>query len=281
MLRKRLKNEHRTIEQLRKHYEIEKELATRLRNAPPQERRYLYSSLYDELFRQVSHHSLLTRKASLQETFRFVSQQIRFLKRFVDKNTVFLEIGPGDCTLSFKVAELVKQVYAIDVSEEITKQSTPPRNFELILSDGSNIPLPASSINVAYSHQLMEHLHPDDAIEQVRNIYTALVPGGTYICITPNRFRGPCDISRYFDTIATGFHLKEYTFTELSNLFKVVGFTKSKAYVGGRGIYIRFPTSLIRLIEKMLIIIPLNYRNVLTQSLPLRLLLGIQLIGVK
>ena len=63
----------------------------------------------------------------------------------------------------------------------------------------------------------MEHLHPDDALEQLQNIYSALVPGGIYLCITPNRLSGPQDVSRDFDMVATGFHLKEYTISELSN----------------------------------------------------------------
>ena len=41
----------RTAAQIRAHYEIEKELASRLRGASKAERRTLYASLYDELFR--------------------------------------------------------------------------------------------------------------------------------------------------------------------------------------------------------------------------------------
>lgn len=62
----------------------------------------------------------------------------------------------------------------------------------------------------------MEHLHPDDAYEQLQEIYNALIPGGIYICITPNRLSGPHDVSQYFDSIATGFHPKEYTTVEMN-----------------------------------------------------------------
>jgi predicted SAM-dependent methyltransferase len=51
----------------------------------------------------------------------------------------------------------------------------------------------------------MEHLHPDDAFEQLKQIYTALTPGGLYICTTPNRLTGPHDVSKYFDETAAGF----------------------------------------------------------------------------
>ena len=53
----------RTPEQIREHYEIEKKLASQLRDATREERRSLYSSLYDELFRRVPSHPQLTDKA--------------------------------------------------------------------------------------------------------------------------------------------------------------------------------------------------------------------------
>src|SRR5215210_8330031 len=93
MLRKRVKGENRTIGQLREHYEVEKELALKLRYATRQERRHLYSSLYDELYRRVPHHPQVTTKTSPKWTAYHVSRQMRFLRRFLDKGTTFLEVG--------------------------------------------------------------------------------------------------------------------------------------------------------------------------------------------
>lgn len=282
MLVKQEKGEHRTVEQLKEQYEIEKELASRLRNASRQERRrFLYSSLYDEFYRRVPQHPHLTRKSSSEDQIKAVSSQMRFLHSFLNRDSTFLEIGPGDCALSLEVAKFVKKVYAVDVSEEITKRSTFPQNFRLILSDGCNIPLPANSVNVAYSNQLMEHLHPDDAFEQLQNIHKALTPNGVYICITPNRLNGPHDISKYFDTVATGFHLREYTITELSNLFRTVGFLRIRVGVGAKGIYMISPSSPCILCEKVLSILPSSPRKAVARSVLMRLLLGIRLVGTK
>ncbi|MGZ8941562.1 MAG: hypothetical protein ACXW00_02180 [Methylobacter sp.] len=132
----------------------------------------------------------------------------------------------------------------MDISNEITKHSIIPDNFQLILSDGCSVPVPPNSVNVGYSNQLMEHLHPDDAFEQLQKIYNAFVPGGAYICITPNRLSGPSDVSRGFDVIATGFHLKEYTTLELSTLFKKVGFSSVRVCVGVKVKYISLPVFL-------------------------------------
>ncbi|HEX7183079.1 MAG TPA: class I SAM-dependent methyltransferase [Thermoanaerobaculia bacterium] len=273
--------QHRTTEQLRHHYEVERELADRLRKASGEERLSLYSSVYNELFRRVPDHPQLSRKASALEIHGRVSRQMMLLRDFLHRESTYLEIGPGDCTLAFEVARSVKKVFAVDVSGEITSGMTPPPNFQLILSDGRNIPLPRESVDVAYSNQLMEHLHPDDALEQLRNVYDTLKPGGAYICVTPSRLTGPHDISRYFDAVATGFHLREYTVGELRDLFLAVGFSKvrSLSRIGPR--YLGLPVLPIAGCERLLDSLPARWRRAVADRPPLRPLLGVRLIGVK
>lgn len=278
------KTENRSIEQLIEHYEIEKELAGRLLNANKEERQYLYTALYDELYRNVPHHSQLTRKSSPEISAWIVAQRMQLLEHFLNPNITFLEVGPGDCSLSLEISKYVKKIYAVDVATELTQQLKAPPNFEFIISDGCSIPVPENSVNIAYSHQLMEHLHPDDAIEQVKNIYKALTPNGSYICITPNRLSGPHDISRYFDETATGFHLKEYTVTELYELFRAVGFSKV-SWVKSKGkTYIEFPITpttlpIVRTIEAIIGALPFPLRRTIANT-PM-LFRGMTIIGTK
>lgn len=275
--------ERRTIEQLSEHYEIEKELANRLKNSTKEDRKKknLYSTLYDELYQRVPHHPQLTMKADVKAQREAIAAQMKRLSNFLDREYTFLELGPGDCHLSFEVAKYVRKVYAIDVSEEITKNPHQPKNFELILSDGSSVNVPPESIDVAYSNQLMEHLHPDDAIDQLQGIYNALVPGGIYICVTPHRFTGPHDISKYFDDVATGFHLKEYTNKELYRLFKSVGFSKIQSYLGAKGIYVKFPIYPAIIVEYLLEPLLYSVRRKISKALLVRNLFGIHLIATK
>ncbi len=276
-----MKQHQRTPEQIKEHYEIEKQLAHRLRNSTSEERRTLYTSLYDELFRSVPHHPQLTIKSSPEESARKVAYELKHLQPFLKSDTTFLEIGPGDCALSFAVARIVKTVYAIDVSEEITKNLSRPPNFKLILSDGANIPVPAGSMDIAYSNQLMEHLHTDDALKQLQNIYDALAPGGIYMCVTPNRLNGPHDVSMHFDTVATGFHLKEYTITELCHLFQTTGFSKVRLLVSLKNIRVFLPVLPVKICEKMLSALPYSLRKSLATRRPAAKLLGIRLVGTK
>jgi SAM-dependent methyltransferase len=275
------RGDSRTREQLREHYEIEKDLASRLRKATSQERQHLYSALYDELYQRVSHHPRNTRRLSPEDNARAVRGQMLFLRRFLRPGSVFLEVGPGDCSLSFEVARSVRKVYAIDVSAVATRNASRPDNVDIVTFDGINIPLPSASVDVAYSHQVMEHLHQDDAQAQLRSIYDVLVPGGEYVCLTPNRLYGPSDISMYFDETPTGFHMKEYTNTDLSHLMLRSGFARVKAYAGLKGHYAPVPNFVMASFEAFLDLLPHALRRSIARSRPVANSLGIRLVATK
>ncbi|WP_404787656.1 class I SAM-dependent methyltransferase [Altericista sp. CCNU0014] len=276
-----VKGDNRSPEQITEHYLLEKDLAAHLLQAQQHERRHLYRSLYDKLFREITHHPQITRKMDAEASRVEVQRKMNLVKRYLHPDTVFLEVGPGDCQFSFKVAEDVKKVYAVDVSPEITKNAKMPDNFELIISSGCDVPAEENSISIAYSNQLMEHLHPEDAYEQLQDLYRCLQPGGSYICITPNRLAGPHDISKYFDPVATGFHLKEYTNQELYDLFLTVGFSKITTYAGGKGVYLKVPRFLALIGEYILDKVPSKLRYWIGNFLPVRALLGVILVAQK
>jgi len=271
----------RSAEQIRQHYLVERDLADRLRSGSKEARRELYTEVYDELFRRVPDHPQLSLKLDPKARQDNLNQRLTILKKYLTARATYLEIGPGDCSLAIEVAKLACKVYAVDVSSEITKEVELPENVELIISDGSSIPVPHNSIDLAYSDQLMEHLHPEDAIDQLRNVYNALAPGGRYICITPNRLSGPHDVSRYFDDVATGFHLKEYSATELADMFEDVGFRKVEVLLGARQFHLKAPTLVIKAVESVLARAPRRLGRTLARGLPLRSILGVKLVGIK
>ena len=127
----------------------------------------------------------------------------------------------------------------------------------------------------------MEHLHPDDAVAQLDGIARALRPGGVYLCVTPNRISGPHDISYYFDDVATGFHLKEYTFAELRALMRAAGFARVTPYLGAGRLHLFYPGFLVRAWEGVMGVLPASLRRRLAPSLPSRLLLGLSLVARK
>src|SRR5213079_724544 len=114
----------------------------------------------------------------------------------------------------------VAAVYAVDVTDSLFGTGVRPPNFFFVPSDWVPISLPPESIDIAYSNQLLEHVHPEDAEDHVRPVFQTLQPRGKYICITPNRLSGPWDISRQFTDTARGLHLREYTVSELVDLLR-------------------------------------------------------------
>lgn len=273
----------RTPEQRLEHYRIERALADRLRTADRAGRRGLYSSVYDELFRSVPDHPQLARVADAGARSRDLARQMAVVGRFLRPGLTYLELGPGDCAVALEVARNAGKVYAVEVSEEITRGIDPPPNFELLITDGAEVPVPPGSVDLIYSNQLMEHLHPEDAAEQLANVARAMKPGGRYVCITPNALSGPHDISGHYDDHPTGFHLREYTVGELVVLFRGVGFTRFRLIVGARGVYLPFtlPVWPVRAAEWALARVPPGARRWLARSWAVKPVLGVNLVATR
>lgn len=276
-----LADETRSVMQVREHYEVEIELAERLRRARREERPLLYGRLYDELFERVTDHPQLTRKNTAEGQRLDVERQLSFLRPHVKAQDVFMEVGAGDCALSRQVANLCWSVYSVDVSPVIAGGQALPVNCEFVLSGGCDVPVPPQSVDVAYSNQLMEHLHPEDAQAQLQSIQQAIRPGGKYVCVTPNRISGPWDVSMYFDEVARGFHLREYSVDELTNLLVRSGFSRVDIYAGGRGVFMRVPKIVVRVAEALLEKLPYSLRSRLAHWMPVRGLLGLRVVAWK
>jgi SAM-dependent methyltransferase len=225
----------RTHERIRAHYEIERELADRLRSAPASARPSLYAEVYDELFRRVPDHPQLGRRDSDEARDAGVIPELRLVRLFLPPGGRFLEIGAGDCSLAAAVAAIAEHVHAVDVSAEVAGGRPLPGNVELTLTHGCSLPVSSATIDLAYSNQLLEHLHPDDAAAHAAEVHRVLRPGGRYLCATPNRLTGPHDVSAGFCACARGLHLREYTTAELAALLTAGGFSAVRAVLRMRG----------------------------------------------
>jgi len=242
---------NRTYEGLLHHFEIERAIAKRLKAADRQERKQIYSTMYDQLFAQVPDHPRLTRRADASLTDRLNKTKTKLLEPFLNADSVFLEFGSGDCRFSFEMAKRFREVHAVDIADQTGSGVTPPSNFSLTVYDGYELDLPDSSIDIAFSDQLIEHLHPEDTAHHFKLVHRLLKPGGTYLFRTPHRLTGPHDVSRYFSEQAKCFHLKEWTYGELSALLEDLGYSSTATYWFGKGILLRVPPGLFRLIERI------------------------------
>lgn len=240
---------NRSYEGVLRHYTAERAIAARLRTAGEQARKEIYSTMYAELFAQVPDHPRLTRRADEAMTRRNIRTKERLLKPFIRGDATLLEFGAGDCRFSIAMAKRFRQVHAVDIADQIGSGVALPGNFYLTVYDGYNLDMARESIDVAFSDQLVEHLHPEDTAKHFRLVHRLLKPGGAYLFRTPHRLTGPHDVSRYFAERAEGFHLREWTYAELMATLRELGYRSVTAYWFGKGILLPMPAAAFRLIE--------------------------------
>lgn len=210
---------------LKEQYEFEKESALTLLNSNRAERETLYAEIYNEFYNRYPHHRDVERNASKE-------LQFKLLKPFLDQSTTFLEIGGGNLSLSKDISKLAKKVISIEASEHEDSKLKDYPNISIHVANMPPYKLDENSIDLAYSCHFIEHIHPDDALEHSQEINRLLSPTGAYICITPNSVYGPHDVSRFFDKKPSGLHLKEYTHSDLKELFIKSGFKEVKLIPG-------------------------------------------------
>ena len=275
---RRALNDARAADRIIEHYVLERQLSDQLRCAAPESRSATYTEVYKKLFASLPDHPQQDPNSGHPAR---VDAQLRAIKRHVEPGAIFLELGCGDAALGFAAAGKFSTVYGLDVTDALVDFASAPRNFTFLHTSGTNVPLPAATVDFAYSNQLLEHLHPEDAAEQLQEVRRVLKPGGLYMCVTPSRVSGPHDVSCYFDYEATCLHLREYDYQALRTLFREAGFQSISCRALLRGLELRLPYSVIRTLECSMLMLPDRLRARLTLLEPIRTILGLTIIGVK
>lgn len=259
---------NRTFEQLKNHYLVEKAIAERLKSASREERKLIYATMYDDLFRQVPDHPRLTRRNDEKLTRLANKERLALVRDFLNPSSVFAEFAPGDCTFAMEAAKYVKTAYGMDISDQRGQNYKSAANFELIIYDGYHLEgIESSSVDILFSDQLIEHIHPEDTKLHFELAYRILKPGGKYVFRTPHAFTGPYDVSQYFSDDPQGFHLKEWTFIEFKQLFKDVHFSQFYPVRSVKGIRLKLPYLYVEACEHALKLLPRSYMRVLAKYL--------------
>ena len=120
------------------HYRVEVALADRLRNSTKAERADLYTTVYEELFRYVPDHVQLTNKDDHDHRDGMIRELMDTLSPYLSRETIYAEIGSGDCALTMQVAPLFAR-HGDRYLPDVTHGAAAP-NMELVLSDGVSIP---------------------------------------------------------------------------------------------------------------------------------------------
>lgn len=100
-----------------------------------------------------------------------------------------LEIGCGAGRFTLQLARVFRQVYAVDVSEEMiayarSRMDLP--NVEYSVVDGLHLPKADGSVTAVFSTHVLQHLDRSElGFAYFREFYRVLVPGGTLMVHLP------------------------------------------------------------------------------------------------
>ena len=221
----------RSLDQVLNHYKVEKAIADKLKASTPEERQQLNKTMYQQLFAKVPDHPRLTRRTSEQQSETAINRKMHSVHEFLDNSITFAEFGAGDCRFANEVAKQVKRSVGLDISDQRPANFPAQPNFKLITYDGHNLhEVEEGSIDFAFSDQLIEHLHLEDVKVHLGHAYRLLKSGGKYFIRTPHQLTGPHDVSQYFSDEPECFHLKEWTYHELTKKVREAGFSDVCCY---------------------------------------------------
>jgi ubiquinone/menaquinone biosynthesis C-methylase UbiE len=275
----------RAAERIVAHYELERQIADEMRNSTQQEREGgLYTRLYERLLGGLPDHPRKKpdTEAARESRRKYVERQAALIRAETDEHDVVLDVGGGDCAVTLLVAPHVRRAIVLDVSDQLVPADVNAPNFQFVKTAGVNVALPSETVTFIYSNQVMEHLHPEDALAQLRELHRVLRPGGRYLCRTPNRITGPHDVSSFFDDVARGMHMKEYTYGELDRIFREAGFARTRILVAPRAYRLfALPCFVAIALEWVFAQVPRRFHTRICRSRVGRSLLGITMIAEK
>ena len=162
---------------------------------------------------------------------------VSMIKKRLIKGSKVFDLGCASGNLLYELAINGYEIEGIDVSDDLIEKA---KDKLLLLSKSNSVSQadimsydPKSLFDCIVMDNVIEHFHPDSIDAILQKCYKMLKKEGYLIILTPHKFSGPHDISKYFLPLgskAKGFHLKEFSFTDLhmhikrANFQMVLGF---------------------------------------------------------
>lgn len=271
-----------SVELVRQHWRTETTLSRILRQSEPVGRPAEFERAYGQFYQELYWLNEWKKMSSGGgDAFAY-----GFFTRLLGKACDIYEVGSGKGELIRFLASKGYRCTATEITAERGKKwHADSANLTWKSSDGVHLAEfePEASQDAVISNQVIEHIHPDDLPMHFQHAARILRNGGRYILSTPHKFLGPSDISGLFGLEEPmGFHLREYSYRELTDMAKAAGFSRIEAvYLAPQAVrrYVPlcFPSAVyLRLLlglESLAAILPRKRRKQLFRLLQMAMLL--------
>ncbi|HBT51147.1 MAG TPA: hypothetical protein DEA49_03415 [Petrotoga sp.] len=149
--------------------------------------------------------------------FGYLKTMLRysFVSEFIKKSDVILDAACGFGYGAAYFSKFCKNVYALDLAEDNIKfgeNTYSFKNINWILGDVTSLPFENDKFDVYVSFETFEHLPLHTIDNYIEEAIRVVKKDGLFILSTPNR--------ETRQNIHNPFHIKEYTFQELSSILK-------------------------------------------------------------
>jgi ubiquinone/menaquinone biosynthesis C-methylase UbiE len=202
-----------------------------------------YKAAWNHAARENAQDAILT--GSTQESFEAMARDdAERVRKFLHGDDVVLNIGCGIGRVDLYVAQLVKELWAIDVSGEMiarAKQRLRECPNVRLLEVGNQDFLGAfgsRSVDLVFSYLVLQHLEKEDAVRYMRDVVRVLKPGGAFVTQFPNYLSpeyGRVLVQESEVPVRSPGRVRPYTEAEIRHTLGVLGFEIVElALAGGR-----------------------------------------------
>lgn len=214
------------------HYETEKQYARQILETPKgsEERRVLFQQAYSDVIGNII-EQYQPGGGETNYTDTVVAIVKSLLPSSRKRSAKIFDLGCGSGHLLIALVKDGYDVYGIDVSEasiEEAKLDLSPFDKSDRVRHGDILDYdPPAKFDVIVMDNVIEHLVPDETPDILAKCYEMLDHEGYLVVLTPHSFSGPHDVSKYFVPFgakAEGFHLKEFSFTDMNQFLSNAGF---------------------------------------------------------
>ncbi len=229
-----MKNAEKRLSEWReRYYRVERDYARRIVLSPKNsvERERLFQDGYNAIARIIDDYDPAAGETG------YTDVAVAVIRRRVRRGGHVLDIGCSSASLLYELAVLGYEITGIDVSnesiEKARKRLSRVSKSESVSQSEVMSYNPGDVFDCIVMDNVIEHIHPDTIRDVMKKCHSMLREEGCVLIITPHRFSGPHDISKYFLPLgakAEGFHLREFSFADLhtdlieSGFREVLGF---------------------------------------------------------